>query len=239
MARLLLGVTGGIAAYKAAETARLAVRAGHAVRVIQTPTSERFIGRATFEGITGAPVLISEFDHDPSRGAFPGDPRPDRAPISHLGLVENADVYLIAPGERAHDRQARARPRRQSRDDGCARGTMSGRRRSGDERADVRTPGDGGQSRAGENARGHRDRTRNRRARLTRGIWDRTSRGTVGAGGDLRAAAGAADLERSARAGRPPEERGSRSTACATSAIAHPAGWGWPSPTRRRSGEQR
>ena len=58
MARLLLGVSGGIAAYKALETARLAVKAGHAVRVIQTPTSERFVGRASFEAITGAPVLI-------------------------------------------------------------------------------------------------------------------------------------------------------------------------------------
>jgi phosphopantothenoylcysteine decarboxylase/phosphopantothenate--cysteine ligase len=71
MARLLLGVSGGIAAYKALETARLAVKAGHAVRVIQTPTSERFVGRASFEAITGAPVLTSEF--------------------------ERADLYLIAP----------------------------------------------------------------------------------------------------------------------------------------------
>jgi phosphopantothenoylcysteine decarboxylase/phosphopantothenate--cysteine ligase len=97
MARLLLGVTGGIAAYKAVETARLAVRAGHSVRVIQTTTSERFIGRASFEGITGAPVLVSEFDHDPARGSYPGEPAPERAPISHLALVERADVYLIAP----------------------------------------------------------------------------------------------------------------------------------------------
>ena len=97
MARLLLGVTGGIAAYKAVETARLAVRAGHSVRVIQTPTSERFVGRATFEGITGAPVLVSEFEHDPARGSYPGEPRPERAPISHLALVDAADAYLIAP----------------------------------------------------------------------------------------------------------------------------------------------
>ena len=40
--RLLIGVTGGIAAYKAIETARLAIRAGHAVRVMQTPNSARF-----------------------------------------------------------------------------------------------------------------------------------------------------------------------------------------------------
>jgi phosphopantothenoylcysteine decarboxylase/phosphopantothenate--cysteine ligase len=95
--RLLVGVSGGIAAYKALETARLAIKAGHVVRVIQTPTSERFVGRASFAGITGAPVLTSEFDSDPARGAYPGEPVPDRAPISHLALVERADVYLIAP----------------------------------------------------------------------------------------------------------------------------------------------
>src|SRR5581483_3639133 len=97
MARVLLGVSGGIAAYKALETARLAIKAGHAVRVIQTPAGERFVGRASFEGITGAPVLVSEFEADPARGAYPGEPAPDHAPISHLALVERADVFLIAP----------------------------------------------------------------------------------------------------------------------------------------------
>ncbi len=97
MARLLLGVSGGIAGYKALEAARLAVKRGHAVRVIQTPASERFVGRASFEGITGAPVLTSEFEPDPARGSYPGEALPERAPISHLALVERADVYLIAP----------------------------------------------------------------------------------------------------------------------------------------------
>jgi phosphopantothenoylcysteine decarboxylase / phosphopantothenate---cysteine ligase len=97
VARLLFGVTGGIAAYKALETARLAIKAGHTVRVIQTETSRRFVGSASFAGITGAPVLTSEFEDDPLRGAYPGEPAPDRAPISHLALVENADLYLIAP----------------------------------------------------------------------------------------------------------------------------------------------
>ncbi len=97
MGRLLLGVSGGIAAYKALETARLAIRSGHAVRVIQTPTSERFVGRASFEGITGAPVLVGEFEPDPARGRYPGEPLPERAPISHLALVQRAGVYLIAP----------------------------------------------------------------------------------------------------------------------------------------------
>ena len=59
MARLLLGVSGGIAAYKALELARLAIKAGHAVRVIQTEASTRFVGTASFAGITGAPVLLT------------------------------------------------------------------------------------------------------------------------------------------------------------------------------------
>ena len=97
MARLLLGVSGGIAAYKALELVRLATKAGHSVRVIQTPTSERFVGVASFEAITGAPVLTSEFARDPMRGAFPGDPLPEHEPISHLQLVANAAAFLVAP----------------------------------------------------------------------------------------------------------------------------------------------
>src|SRR5437764_1360098 len=87
MARLLLGVTGGVAAYKAVELARLAIKAGHSVRAIQTPASEHLLGRATLEGITGAPVLVSEFEPDPLRGAYPGEPPAEHAPISHLVLV--------------------------------------------------------------------------------------------------------------------------------------------------------
>jgi phosphopantothenoylcysteine decarboxylase/phosphopantothenate--cysteine ligase len=99
MARLLIGVSGGIAAYKAVETARLAIRAGHAVRVIQTERSTAFVGRATFEGITGAPVLTDEFEPDPLRGAYPGEPTPaaPRTPITHLAIVQRADAYLVAP----------------------------------------------------------------------------------------------------------------------------------------------
>jgi phosphopantothenoylcysteine decarboxylase/phosphopantothenate--cysteine ligase len=97
LARILLGVSGGIAAYKAVELVRLATGAGHSVRVIQTPGSLRFVGRATFEGVTGAPVLVEEFEPDPARGAFPGDPAPDHDPISHLELVSRADLFVVAP----------------------------------------------------------------------------------------------------------------------------------------------
>src|SRR5918999_5614776 len=97
MGRVLLGVSGGIAAYKAVELVRLATKAGHSARVVQTPASLNFVGRATFEGVTGAPVLADEFEPDPARGAFPEDPAPDHDPISHLELVRRCDAYVIAP----------------------------------------------------------------------------------------------------------------------------------------------
>jgi phosphopantothenoylcysteine decarboxylase / phosphopantothenate---cysteine ligase len=97
MPRILLGVCGGIAAYKSLEFARLAIKAGHSLRVVQTEASTRFVGQASFAGITGAPVLVTEFEPDPLRGVFPGDPLPEHAPLSHLALVEHADAYLIAP----------------------------------------------------------------------------------------------------------------------------------------------
>jgi phosphopantothenoylcysteine decarboxylase / phosphopantothenate---cysteine ligase len=97
MARILLGVSGGISAYKAVELARLATKAGHAVRVLQTRAALKFVGRATFEGITGAPVLVDEFERDSARGAFPGETAQDHDPIGHLALAGRCDVYCIAP----------------------------------------------------------------------------------------------------------------------------------------------
>jgi phosphopantothenoylcysteine decarboxylase / phosphopantothenate---cysteine ligase len=97
MARLLLGVSGGIAAYKALELARLATLAGHGVRVLMTETATRFVGAASFEGIVGAPVLVSEFERDPMRGAFPGEEQSSYDPIGHLELAGRCDAYLVAP----------------------------------------------------------------------------------------------------------------------------------------------
>ncbi len=97
MSRILLGVSGGIAAYKALEFVRLATGAGHSVRVVQTPTSRQFVGEASFAALSGAPVLVSEFERDPARGAFPDQQPPAHEPLSHLELVANAEVLLIAP----------------------------------------------------------------------------------------------------------------------------------------------
>jgi phosphopantothenoylcysteine decarboxylase/phosphopantothenate--cysteine ligase len=98
MARLLLGVSGGIAAYKSLEFARLATLAGHGVRVLMTENAGRFVGAASFEGIVGAPVLTSEYERDPMRGAFPGEPGvAGHDPIGHLELAANCDAFLVAP----------------------------------------------------------------------------------------------------------------------------------------------
>ncbi|MGI8556729.1 MAG: bifunctional phosphopantothenoylcysteine decarboxylase/phosphopantothenate--cysteine ligase CoaBC [Solirubrobacteraceae bacterium] len=97
MSRILLGVSGGIAAYKALEFVRLATAAGHSLRVIQTPAAQRFVGAASFAALTGAPTLSTEWERDPARGAFPDQTPPAHEPLSHLELVANADLLLVAP----------------------------------------------------------------------------------------------------------------------------------------------
>jgi phosphopantothenoylcysteine decarboxylase / phosphopantothenate---cysteine ligase len=99
MARLLLGVSGGIAAYKSLEFARLATLAGHGVRVVMTDNADRFVGAASFEGIVGAPVLSTEFERDPMRGAFPGEESGPGShdPIGHLELASRCDAFIVAP----------------------------------------------------------------------------------------------------------------------------------------------
>jgi len=80
---VLLGVTGSIAAYKAAMLARLLIEAGARVRVILTPTAERFVGADTFSALTGEPVHTSLWDR-------PGD-------VVHVRLAREADVVVVAP----------------------------------------------------------------------------------------------------------------------------------------------
>ncbi|WP_420634787.1 bifunctional phosphopantothenoylcysteine decarboxylase/phosphopantothenate--cysteine ligase CoaBC [Candidatus Palauibacter sp.] len=79
--RVLLVVSGGIAAYKSAILARRLIEAGAAVEVILTESAERFVGRVTFEGITGGRVHTSLWDR----------------PLAHLDLGREADVVVIAP----------------------------------------------------------------------------------------------------------------------------------------------
>jgi phosphopantothenoylcysteine decarboxylase / phosphopantothenate---cysteine ligase len=82
-ARVLLGVTGGIAAYKAAELARELMRAGAEVQPLLTEAGERMIGRATFAALTGRPVPASVWD--------------DPAAVEHVALARWGQVLVVAP----------------------------------------------------------------------------------------------------------------------------------------------
>ena len=79
--KLLVGVTGGIAAYKACELVSLALKRGHEVRVMMTSNAARFVGPITFEGLTGQPVLTDSFADG----------------MAHIAWAKWADVACVAP----------------------------------------------------------------------------------------------------------------------------------------------
>ena len=81
---VLIGVTGGIAAYKVAELARMLVRGGVSVKVIMTSAGQQFVTPLTFRTITGNPVATSMWS-DPA------------SPLPHISLSEEADLILVAP----------------------------------------------------------------------------------------------------------------------------------------------
>ena len=83
--RIIVGVTGSIAAYKAAILVRLLVREGAEVRVVMTPLAKQFITPLTMATLSKNPILVDFFD--PENGAW----------NSHVSLGEWADCYLIAP----------------------------------------------------------------------------------------------------------------------------------------------
>ena len=81
---LIIGVTGGIAAYKSAALASSLVQAGHGVSVVMTRAARKFVGPATFRALTGRPVMDDAFDRRHPLGA-------------HIELAEQADLMCIAP----------------------------------------------------------------------------------------------------------------------------------------------
>jgi phosphopantothenoylcysteine decarboxylase/phosphopantothenate--cysteine ligase len=83
--RIVLGVTGGIAAYKAAELCRLLVRAGAVVRVVMTEAACRFISPLTMQTLSGAQVRRDLFDLG------------EESEIGHIGLADQADLVIVAP----------------------------------------------------------------------------------------------------------------------------------------------
>jgi len=82
---ILLGVTGGIAAYKAADLTSRLVQAGATVSVVMTRAAGKFIGRSTFAALTGRPAYSRMFD---PREHFRGE---------HIGLAERAELMVVAP----------------------------------------------------------------------------------------------------------------------------------------------
>lgn len=83
--RILLGVTGGIAAYKSAELVRQLKKAGHEVRVVMTRGAEGFIKPLTFQALSGEPVRTSLLDPEAEAG------------MGHIELAKWADQLLVAP----------------------------------------------------------------------------------------------------------------------------------------------
>ncbi|MCX7170719.1 MAG: bifunctional phosphopantothenoylcysteine decarboxylase/phosphopantothenate synthase [Proteobacteria bacterium] len=83
--RIVLGVTGGIAAYKAAELARLLTKGGARVDVVLTEAGAHFVGAATFQALTGQPVWSDLWDQRMPNG------------MAHIDLTRGADAILVAP----------------------------------------------------------------------------------------------------------------------------------------------
>lgn len=83
--RLVLGVTGGVAAYKAAELTRLLVKNDIEVQVIMTEAARHFVAPATFQALSGKPVLTDLWDGQLAGG------------MAHIDVTRNADAVLIAP----------------------------------------------------------------------------------------------------------------------------------------------
>lgn len=83
MSKILLGVTGGIAAYKSCSLARSLIKDGHEVKVLMTENAGRFVGKATFETLTGNQVYDSLWN--------------DRISTTHISLADWSDLLIVAP----------------------------------------------------------------------------------------------------------------------------------------------
>lgn len=88
--RAILGVTGGIAAYKAVELLRLMRRAGWQVTVVMTRAARRFVGQESFRALSGSEVAVELF---PRHRQSP----PGCGQVAHVDLVSSADIVVVAP----------------------------------------------------------------------------------------------------------------------------------------------
>lgn len=83
---IIIGVSGGIAAYKAVEVLRLVVRSGGGVRVVMTRSAMSFVGPMTFEALSGRPVCFDLFNQSGDKGT-----------IRHIDWAQAADAVVIVP----------------------------------------------------------------------------------------------------------------------------------------------
>ena len=83
--QILLGITGGVAAYKAAELTRLLVKAGMEVQVVMTQAAAQFVTPATFQALSGRPVFLDLWDNRIDNG------------MAHIEFTRDADLALVAP----------------------------------------------------------------------------------------------------------------------------------------------
>src|SRR5262249_24238185 len=97
-ARVLLGITGGIAAYKTPELVRLLTKEGALVTVILTRNARRFVTRDALRAVTQGPVLTHLFESEALGNGpwFPGSPLSPRG-MAHIGMAREADLFLVAP----------------------------------------------------------------------------------------------------------------------------------------------
>ncbi len=101
-ASLILGITGGVAAYKAAELARLWAKAGYAVQAVMTEAATHFVGTATLQALTGRPVLTELWGSTPSPRPLPeGEGDREKMPaldgMDHIHASRHADLIVVAP----------------------------------------------------------------------------------------------------------------------------------------------
>jgi len=88
--RIVLGVSGGIAAYKAAELARALIKNGHEVQAVLTRGAEEFIRPLTFASLTGRKVITDMFSSGSVDGIYSSS-------IEHIGVAQENDLLLVAP----------------------------------------------------------------------------------------------------------------------------------------------
>ena len=154
MSAIVLGVSGGVAAYKAALLLRAFTEAGHDVRVVPTPGALHFVGAATFEALSGNPVTTDVWSDVPE--------------VAHVRIGQNADLVVVAPATADLLARAAAGPRRRPAHRHAADRALPGRLRARDAHRDVAAPGHAGQRRHAAPPRRRRAPARGRPAHRPR-----------------------------------------------------------------------